>query len=288
VAGMTIQCALDIFLEDYCWMRGYSKSTCDNYQLAVRSLIKSVGNLELNELTYDHIKKWKRDLDKSHENNGVASYMYKTRLFLRYTIKKQGLKLDLDDMVIPKREHKLPRYLKVHEIQQVIDSVPEKRFEWIQRRDKAVIALLFSSGIRLSELCRIRFRDVSGSEITIKGKGHKERIAFIDERAMKYITEYLDACPIKSEYLFIGLRGSPLNKSCITHLMQEASNNSGMIRSFSAHTMRHSFATSLLNEGCNLRYIQELLGHADISTTQIYTSVATDDLRRVYKQFHRA
>ena len=282
---MLLSQSLDVFLEDYVWLRGYSEKTADNYRLAVNSFVRVVGDIPIESVSIEDIKLWKHHLDRTLERNGVAAYMYKVRLFLRWCDKRYGLNLDLDDLVIPKRSQKLPRYLKCEEVQKLLDSVPDNRFPWVKARNQAIVALFYSSGVRLGELCRIRLKDIRDNEITVRGKGDKERIAFIDPRAKEYIDQYLRIRPSKGEFLFDSVKCDRMSSSCVQQMLRQTALNAGL--SASAHTMRHSFATNLLQSGCNLRYIQELLGHADISTTQIYTHASPSDAKSAYLKYHK-
>lgn len=279
--------ALTIFLEDYVWFRGYSPATARNYKLGVNSFIATNGDLDIQDITMEHIKKWRYEMERNRrDTNGMAAYLYRVRLLLRWLKRKYGIPIDLDDLVIPKRVQKLPNYFQIGDIEKLINAVPPNRFDYNVTRNKAIIALMYSSGIRLGELTRIRLRDMRGDEIKIRGKGNKERIVFIDQRAKGFIDSYLTQRPQRSEYLFVTFRNKQMDKTSIEKLMKEAAWNAGFKQNISPHIYRHSFATHLLQRGCNIRYIQEMLGHADISTTQIYTHVAKDDLRKVYEQFH--
>lgn len=284
---MLVSEALRVFLEDYVWLRGYSKETERSYRNAVHNFISVNGNLEVQKITLEHLKAWKQDMEQSHhEKNGIIHYLYKMRLFLRWLKRKHGLEIDLDDFVIPKRVQKLPNYFDPEDVDKLIKKVAPDRFLYNEARNRAIIALLYSSGIRSGELRRIRLRDIRKNEIKIRGKGDKDRIVFVDTRATMYINDYLTTRPQKSEYLFVTFRNKPMDKTSIIKLLQKTALNAGFNQAITAHTYRHSFATHLLKNGCNLRHIQEMLGHADISTTQIYTHVAVGDLRDAYNRYH--
>jgi len=275
--------AFSVFLEDYVWMRGYAESTAENYKLAVNSFVRVVGDVELDSLTLEDIKLFKHHIERSQERNGVACYLYRLRLFLRFCKRRYGLNIDLEDVVIPKRTSKLPRYLMPDDVTKLINGVPTNRFEWVQARNKAMISLMYSSGMRLSEISRVRLKDIRNKEITVRGKGDKERVVYMDSRTRELLDKYLLLCPIRSPKLFVSVKSDCLGKSCIERVVKEACQAAGM-RAISPHILRHSFATTLLAGDVNLRYIQELLGHADISTTQIYTHVVDSNLRADYRK----
>jgi integrase/recombinase XerD len=169
------------------------------------------------------------------------------------------------------------------DVTKLIEGVPTNRFEWVQARNKAMISLMYSSGMRLSEISRVRLKDIRDKEITVRGKGDKERVVYMDSRTRELLNKYLLLCPIRSPKLFVSVKSDCLGKSCIERVVKEACQGAGM-RAISPHILRHSFATTLLAGDVNLRYIQELLGHADISTTQIYTHVVDSNLRADYKK----
>lgn len=282
-SGVHITEAFDVFLSDYVWLRGYAESTAENYKLAVNSFIRTVGDVPLESLTLNDIKLFKSHLERSHERNGVACYLYRVRLFLRFCKRRYGLGIDLDDVVIPKRTHKLPRYLMPDDITRLIDGVPANRFKWVEARNRAMISLMYSSGMRLGELSRVRLKDIRDKEITVRGKGDKERVVYMDTRTRCLLDTYLDLCPIRSPKLFVSVKSDCMGKSNIEKIVKDACRGAGM-RAISPHILRHSFATTLLAGDVNLRYIQELLGHADISTTQIYTHVIKGNLQSDYKK----
>lgn len=281
--GVHITEAFAVFLSDYVWLRGYAQSTGDNYKLAINSFVRVAGDVQLETLTLDDIKMFKAHLERSHERNGVACYLYRLRLFLRFCKRKYGLNIDLDDLVIPKRTSKLPRYLTGDDVSQLIDCVPDNRFLWVKLRNKAMISLMYSSGVRLGELTRMRLRDINDKEIIVRGKGDKERIVYMDSRTRLLLNAYLKERPVRSSKLFTTNKGDCISKSCVEKIIKDACYGAGF-QAVSPHILRHSFATTLLAGDVNLRYIQELLGHADISTTQIYTHVIKGNLREDYKK----
>lgn len=284
---MAISEALQVFLEDYVWLRGLSKLTGEGYAIATKSFIRSVGDISIEELSLEHIKKWRRDMEADHhDSNGMSNYMYRLKSVIKWMKRRYNLSIDLEDLVIPRKIQRLPNYFQPEDVGTLIAAVPEGRSPHTAARDRAIIALLYSSGVRVGEMQQIRLRDVMGDEIKIKGKGNKERIAFIDRRAQNLISEYLVIRPHKSEHLFVSHSNKPLTRASYQQIVAKAAERAGFSQTISPHVFRHSMATQLLRSGCNLRYIQEILGHAQISTTQIYTHVARDDLKSIYKQFH--
>ena len=169
-------------------------------------------------------------------------------------------------------------------------------------RDKAILEVLFSTGLRISELCGLsRYVDLKRGEITVRGKGDKLRIVFLSERAKKAIKDYLNKRDDAEEALFVSLTKSPSTRSgqakkpkvigriiprSIQRLVDFYSKKAGIAEKVHPHTIRHLFATDLLIGGADLRSVQELLGHASVSTTQIYTHITNKELHEVHRAFH--
>lgn len=274
---MLISEALRRFTSEYCYDHAYTKSTVDNYQLAVQCFIRSVGDIEVRSLTLDHIRQFRLYMEsRNRDRNGVICYLYKTRCFLRWVNKVEKTDLNLDDIVIPKRRKTLPNYLTVEEIQKLLENG--------DNRERAIVSLLYSTAMRVGELTQVRLKDIQGDKIKIRGKGDTERIVFVDSTAQFYLNAYIRSRSDSSPYLFNSHKQPGLGKSRIQKLVKELGERAGLDKPVTPHVFRHSNATDLMKNGVGLRYIQEYLGHADISTTQIYTHVAQTDLT---DQFHK-
>jgi len=195
----------------------------------------------------------------------------------------------------PRHQRPLPRPLDIDAARTVTETVSDDKAEaWIKARDIAVVTLLYGSGLRISEALSLTGRDADlatadGSSLRIVGKGGKERLVPVIPAAAKSISAYLRLCPWPMEPdspLFRGLRGGPLNPRMISRAMENVRHRLGLPASATPHALRHSFATHLLSAGGDLRAIQELLGHANLATTQVYTGVDTARLMEVYRTAH--
>jgi integrase/recombinase XerC len=191
----------------------------------------------------------------------------------------------------PRFQKKLPRPLTEDAARAMIETVElQSTTDWVARRDMAVVTLLYGCGLRISEALSLTGRDLPiGTSLRILGKGGKERIVPVIPAARRAIQAYLDICPFEPEAntpIFRGTRGGPLNPRLIQKVMEKARAQLGLPATATPHAMRHSFATHLLNAGGDLRAIQELLGHASLSTTQAYTAVDTARLMEVYEAAH--
>lgn len=204
--------------------------------------------------------------------------------------------LDFDPTVVlaaksPKYQAKLPRPLAEDAAVQVLENIElHSVTDWVGTRDMAVVTLLYGCGLRISEALSLKWRDAPLSEtLRIKGKGGKERIVPVIDAAREAVEHYRAVCPYSltgDNPLFVGARGGALNPRLVQGAVQKVRHQLGLPASVTPHAMRHSFATHLLNAGGDLRAIQELLGHASLSTTQHYTGVDTARLLDVYKSTH--
>jgi integrase/recombinase XerD len=222
----------------------------------------------------------------------VARRLAAIRVMLRYFSgdngKSAGILLQLER---PKPEQSLPKILSRAQVNQLIAA--PKPGSKLYFRDVAFLELLYASGLRASDLCGLKLRDLNSSVgvVRVLGKGAKERIVPVGKVALAAIEQYLTECRPKllrsnDEHLFLSRSGKPMERIGLWMLVEKYGRRSGILREVSPHTLRHCFATHLIGGGADLRVVQELLGHSDISTTQIYTHVDQDRLKAVHKQFH--
>lgn len=191
-----------------------------------------------------------------------------------------------------KTDRKLPVTLSSEDVETLLDSIPAN--DPLGWRDKAILELFYSSGLRLAELCaaRLEWMDSEEGFLRVTGKGKKTRLVRIGGKAQAAISGYLTEARPKlakaktSSHIFIGIRGAELSPERIRQIVRKRSEMAGMGVAVHPHMLRHSFATHLLEGGADLRVIQELLGHADISTTQIYTHVSSKGLKEAHRKFH--
>lgn len=219
------------------------------------------------------------------------------KTFFKYLMKERYFEAHALPIVFhrPKLIRKLPEFLSPEEIQSLLAAVEREHDSPLKSRNRAIVEILFSSGIRVGELTTLDCGDFSEEqgELRIQGKGGRERIAFISQRAMNALKEYLQAWPelaegkpIGSRPLFLNRDGGRLNVRSVRRLLVELGKLAGIGKPLHPHVFRHSFATHLLNHGVDLRVVQELLGHASIRSTQIYTHITTERLKRAYLKAH--
>ncbi len=215
------------------------------------------------------------------------------KIFFRWLLSKDEIVMDpAEPLVSAKTDRKLPSTLSHKEIVLWLESIPTE--ELLGRRDKAILELFYSSGLRLSELCGARLESMDFEEgfLRVTGKGKKTRVVRVGSKAKQAIADYLHNERAKlvkrktSSHIFIGIRGAALTPERIRQIVKKRAAMAGIGTPVYPHLLRHSFATHLLEGGADLRVIQELLGHADISTTQIYTHVSAKGLKDTHRKFH--
>ena len=195
-----------------------------------------------------------------------------------------------DIIVSPKLPKKLPNYLTEEEVKKLLDVRLDTPYSY---RNKAMFELLYATGLRVSELINLKFNDIDFKNdfIRVLGKGTKERIVPINEDAEKWLSIYLDKYRFlllkgkNSDYLFISNALKPISRQGFFKIVKQEVKLSGITKNVSPHVLRHSFATHLLNAGIDLRVIQELLGHSDIATTQIYTHLVNEKIKKDYDEY---
>jgi len=192
----------------------------------------------------------------------------------------------------PHIEKTLPDFLSVDEVDRLFNSISEE--DVYELRDKTIFELLYSCGLRITEAIEIKYGDIDfeNSMLMVTGKGEKERMVPIGDEAIRLIRRYLAESRQdilgrrESEYLFISKKGSKLNRKSVWRLLKNYVDRTKIEKNITPHTLRHSFATHLLENGADLRSVQELLGHMDISTTQVYTHLAKNTLQEIHKKYH--
>ena len=283
------------FLDYISYEKKYSDYTEKNYEL---DLFKYFEYLDKNNLNYLTVK-YK---DVSNFTLFLAKQNYKSTTINRIdsSIRSFYNYLELEEKIngnpfkaasnlkVPKR---LPNYFKYDEYLTMISVIDKDDYEY---RNRLILEMLFATGLRVSELSNIKIKDIDFSEreIKIMGKGSKERFVFYNKKCAIVLDSYLKECRSKllngkdSEYLFINHLGDKLTDRGIRLIIDKIVKKSCIKSKVSPHTFRHTFATMLLNEGCNIKSVQELLGHSSLGTTGIYTHLTNDEVRLAYMKAH--
>ena len=277
--------------------RNVSTHTMDAYKRDINQYLMYLGDLDIKNLSdvkSTHIRDYIRLLsDGGMAPASISRIISSIRNYYRF-LSSENI-LDENPVLLinnPKLPKKLPDVLSEKEISLIINAIQES--SQFYQRDKAIIELLYSCGIRVTELCNLEMSNLFIDEdlIRVMGKGNKERLLPLGVRSKKYLDDYIKHSRnshIKksgSSFVFVSRNGNQLTRAMINIILNKWTQVSGLKKSVSPHKLRHSFATHLLEGGADLRFVQALLGHSDISTTQIYTHIDKHYLKEVYKIHH--
>lgn len=282
---------------------GRSARTAENYDHYLTRFIEFTGYITVDKITAEVIRKFRLWLNRYENDNGetlstlTQSYhLIALRGFLRYLSKRDIESLSPDKIELPKTTRKQVTFLYYDEIQRLLDAIDTSDEQGL--RDRAIIELLFSSGLRVSELVNLNRDHINTKrrEFMVRGKGQKDRPVFIGETAAGHVNDYLAARIDNLPPLFLSYSRNNISSTTgdyrrlsarsIQRMVAKYARLAGITKHVSPHTMRHSYATDLLMNGADLRSVQTMLGHSDISTTQVYTHVTDEHLREVYEKFH--
>ncbi|MFH1779251.1 MAG: tyrosine recombinase XerC [Candidatus Omnitrophota bacterium] len=269
-----------------------SKYTVLNYSIDLRSLKDFLKDEPIEKIDYITLRRYLAYLkEKNLSKVSIARKIAAIRSFFRFLCREGYAKTNpATSLSIPKREKHLPKFLDENEVVKLIESPKGDNISAF--RDRAILETLYSTGIRVSELVGLDVEAVDhiGGVIKVYGKGKKERIVPIGERALQSIREYLNKRKHEgakeTKVLFLNKSGERITDRSIRRVIEKYIRKTSMREKISPHTLRHSFATHLLDHGADLRSVQELLGHANLSTTQIYTHITTERLKSAYDKAH--
>ena len=271
--------------------KGLSKNTVKAYEADISSFFRWLINkdLEYKNLQEEHINQYISFLfQKKMKSSSVNRKISSIKSFYIFLVKRNFIKNSpLNDVVTPKQEKYLPESMSEDEVDKLLNSpnVANK----IENRDKAMIEMLYATGMRISELVNLKMTDVDMKRCVIKvfGKGSKERLVPFGETALDSLKAYLsERVQSSSKEIFLSNRGKKMTRVAFWQRVKIYLVRENLKNSISPHTLRHAFATHLLNRGADLRSVQLLLGHSDLSTTQIYTHIAKQRLSDVLKKHH--
>ena len=292
---------MDTHFQDYLTMlrveRNLSPRTLEAYQRDLKhylSFIVDKDIISLSNISQMQIREYIRSLnEKGLAASSIARIFSSIRSYHKF-LSAENYVNENPTLILtsPKAPKKLPHVLMEEEISAIINAVVET-FQYA-KRDKAIIEMLYSCGLRVSELCALSLNNLylNDDMIRIMGKGSKERLLPVGGRAKIFLNDYLIHCrpgiqkDKGSSSVFLSRNGNPLTRAMINNILRKWSQVAGISKSVSPHTLRHSFATHLLEGGADLRFVQALLGHSDISTTQIYTHLDKHHLKEVYQTHH--
>ncbi len=271
--------------------RNASVHTRLNYALDLQQFRAFLGDQSLEGIDQLALRRFLVSLhDHQYAKRSMARKVASIRSFFRYLCREGYLATDPSRaLTAPKLDRRLPQFLDVREAAQLVEAPAGDG--WLALRDRALLELLYSAGIRVSELVQLRLTDVDliGGAVTVQGKGQRERLVPIGRPAVEALQRYLERRQPSQgteARMFLNKNGTPLTDRSVRRIILRALKQVDFQKHVSPHTLRHTFATHLLDQGADLRSVQELLGHKNLSTTQIYTHVTTKRLKEIYDQAH--
>jgi site-specific recombinase XerD len=297
------------FLEYLEISRGLSPATITNYGFYLNRFALFARDLKVNtpdEITKDTIHKYRLHLNRLATKEGELIkkntqnyHLIAVRSFLKYLVKNDIKTLEPDKIELAKQEPRQVAFLEGGDLERILEAPNQiNSSEIIKKRDRAILELLFSTGLRVSEAAKLKIENINlkKEEFTVRGKGGKLRVVFLSENARQALKNYLSARTDTSPFIFTShdfgreKRNDEIDK-CLTsrsieRIVEKYARVAGITKKVTPHTMRHSYATDLLMNGADIRSVQAMLGHSSITTTQIYTHVTDQQLKQVYKNFH--
>ena len=280
------------YMEYLKFQKNYSDYTIENYYHDILEYFEWLGreNLSFKDVEYSDIRFYLMYLkdERKDNNTSINRKLSSLRGFYKYLANEKIVRSNVFSFVNgPKKSKKLPRYFEYNELEELF-SVPDRRTPAGQR-DLLLLEMLYATGVRVGELVSIKVADINFSikQILILGKGNKERYVTYGEYCEDALKEYINDGYLRlnvknSEYLFLNHQGGELTARGVRYILNQLIQKTSIHKNIFPHMIRHSFATHLLNEGCDLLTVQKLLGHESIKATQVYTHVTTDRLKDVY------
>lgn len=291
----------DAILKEYLGLlkleKNRSANTIASYKSDLNSFLEFISYQkinDLNDITTKHLSDFFKYLNNITTAKTVARYFTSIKGFFKYLSSNDLIeKNPIEKLKAPKISKTLPQVLSVNEVEKIL-SIPNIK-DKLELRDRAIIETLYACGLRVSEIISLKISDIYFEEEMIKvlGKGSKERFVPIGKSALKFISNYLKNSRVKLEkknkseaYLFLNARGTKLSRMGLWKIIQHYVQEAKIKKNIHPHTFRHTFATHLIEGGADLRSVQEMLGHSDISTTQIYTHIDRDYVKQEHKLYH--
>lgn len=291
-----MQMQLEKFLSYMEFERGYSSHTIRGYEEDLNYFYafleqKKIDNL--NHVDYDTISSYLRELyHHNYSKRTISRHVSSLKSFFQY-LKQEELVKENPMLLVssPKLDKTLPKVLNAKETEELLEEPKEDTILGI--RDRAMLELLYSTGIRVSELVSLKCSQIhfDTKQLKVHGKGNKERYVLFGTPCKKKLEAYLKIRPelLKNkmnDHVFLDAHGNPITTHGVRYILKKYSIQTNQKRNVTPHMLRHTFATDMLNEGADLKTVQELLGHENLSTTQIYTHVSSERLRKVYENAH--
>ena len=287
---------IDRFIEYLKYQRNYSDFTCNNYNKDLNEYNSFILSNKINykNMDYNEAKEYVIYLNKKNDaKSTISRKLSSLRTFYKYLVLNNKVESNPFSLVSsPKKEKRIPKFINYNNMEEIL-NVPNIKTKEGQR-ERVILEVLYASGVRVSELVNIKLKDIdfSNKNILILGKGSKERLVSFGDYALEYINLYLKEGRnllldgVKSDYLIVGKKSEKLTTRRVEQIIDDIIKRTSIKLNITPHMFRHTFATHLLDNGCDLLVVQELLGHASLSSTEIYTHVSNEHLREVYLKCH--
>lgn len=284
------------FIEYLKYQRNYSDFTCNNYKKDLNEYNSFILSNKINykNMDYNEAKEYVIYLNKKNDaKSTISRKLSSLRTFYKYLVLNNKVESNPFLLVSsPKKEKRIPKFINYNNMEEIL-NVPNIKTKEGQR-ERVILEVLYASGVRVSELVNIKLKDIdfSNKNILILGKGSKERLVSFGDYALEYINLYLKEGRnllldgVKSDYLIVGKKSEKLTTRRVEQIIDDIIKRTSIKLNITPHMFRHTFATHLLDNGCDLLVVQELLGHASLSSTEIYTHVSNEHLREVYLKCH--
>lgn len=287
---------IDKFIEYLKYQRNYSDFTCNNYKKDLNEYNSFILSNKINykNMDYNEVKEYVIYLNKKNDaKSTISRKLSSLRTFYKYLVLNNKVESNPFLLVSsPKKEKRIPKFINYNNMEEIL-NVPNIKTKEGQR-ERVILEVLYASGVRVSELVNIKLKDIdfSNKNILIFGKGSKERLVSFGDYALEYINLYLKEGRnllldgVKSDYLIVGKKSEKLTTRRVEQIIDDIIKRTSIKLNITPHMFRHTFATHLLDNGCDLLVVQDLLGHASLSSTEIYTHVSNEHLREVYLKCH--
>ncbi len=277
--------------------KGLTPLTIENYNRDIQHFFDYIHNNSqldnIEDIHKDHVYIYLKEIHQTLKSSSVHRHMVSLRQFYKF-LTREGIVTQniMSSFDIAKKDKYLPEVLSVEEVNQLLESI--KIIDPISSRNRCMVEVLYATGLRVSEMCNLTLQSVNINKGFVKcvGKGYKERIVPVNRYCCTLLKEYIEEYRphlnenITNQYLFINKNGEVIKRDNFYHILEKLLKNSGLKKHVTPHTLRHTFATHLLENDADLRSIQEMLGHSDISTTTIYTHVSKNKMIKDYMDLH--
>lgn len=296
---MTIERCMKDYLDYLEIEKNRSIKTRENYERYLKRFVASAKIKSPQDITVDSVKRFRLTMARETISGSTLKkstqsyYVIAIRNFLKYLITQDLEVLSPEKIELPKATMRQIEIIDGAELERLLAAPQGNNLRAL--RDRAILHTLFSTGLRVAELCKLsRYVDLAKGEITVRGKGDKLRLVFLSDNAKKLLKDYLDKRGDTDEALFVSIKKSKkqevvgrIQPRTVQRMIQYCGRKAGIVgKRLTPHSLRHCFATDLLSNGADLRSVQELLGHSSISTTQIYTHITNKALKEVHRAFH--